>query len=165
MHSKNELLFTRKAPERLINLPWPDKMASDNMKDNFLYLALVPSGGLLPHIKQSSMWIVPVETITSPVALIQPETPLYKHGTRGCAARHQHLPKPDGAFYYVQGRTSHTAWTSSQRTKYVSYVSRPCCLCTLVYCIISTPHKYIYVHVGIWPRELPLAVPYYMQKV
>lgn len=125
-------------------------MASDEMKDNFLYLALVPSGGLLSYIKQSSIGNVPVETITTSLALIQPETPLYKHRTQGCAARHPHLPQPDGAFYYVQCPTSDTAGTSCQQTKYVSSVTRPLCLCTDVYCIISAPLSLLAICVRVY---------------
>lgn len=45
-------------------------MASHNMKDNFLYLALVANWGRLSYIKQSSIGNVPTETITTLVALI-----------------------------------------------------------------------------------------------
>lgn len=65
------------------------------MKDNFLYLAPVASSGLLSYIKQSSIGNVPVETITTVVALIQLETPLYKHSTQGC------VPRPKGTHTYL----------------------------------------------------------------
>ncbi|KAM7385360.1 hypothetical protein PAMP_001447 [Pampus punctatissimus] len=62
-------------------------MASSNMKDNFLYLAPVANSDLLSYIKQSSIGNVPAETITTLVALILLETPLYKHCTQGCVLR------------------------------------------------------------------------------
>lgn len=86
-HTVIYFCLTLIAPERLINQPWPDKMASSNMKDNFLYLAPVANTGLLSYIKQSSIGNVPAETITTLVALILPETPLYKHCTQGCVLR------------------------------------------------------------------------------
>lgn len=45
-------------------------MASHDMKDNFLYLALVANRGLVSYIKQSSIGNVPTETIATLVALI-----------------------------------------------------------------------------------------------
>lgn len=70
-------------------------MASDNIKDNFLYLAPVANSGLLSYIKHSSIGNVPAETITTLVALIQLETPLYKHCTQGC------VPRPKGTQIFL----------------------------------------------------------------
>lgn len=56
-------------------------MASRNMKDSALYLALVASCGLLAYIKQSSIGNVSTETIAASAALIQP---LNKHRTQSC---------------------------------------------------------------------------------
>lgn len=78
-------------------------MASDNMKDNFLYLVQVASCDLQPYIKQSSIGNVPVETITTSVALIWLETPEYKHRTQGCVlagAKRYQTYQEDGSFYY-----------------------------------------------------------------
>lgn len=57
-------------------------MASHDMKDNFLYLALVANWGLVSYIKESSIGNVPTETITRPPALIWP---LHKQRTQRCA--------------------------------------------------------------------------------
>lgn len=115
-------------PERLINQPWPDKMASHNMKDNFLYLARVANCGLLSYIKQSSIGNVPTETITTLVALISPRRAHCTNTARKAVyTQAKSYFKPDGGFYYVRCGTSDAAWTSWQQTE-----------CFLCCCVLPT---------------------------
>lgn len=78
-------------------------MASANMKDNFLYLALVANCGLLSYIKQSSIGNVPVETITTLVALILPGRVHCTNTAREAVyTQAKSSFKPDGGFHYVR---------------------------------------------------------------
>lgn len=77
-------------------------MASRNMKDHFLYLALVANCGLLSYIKQSSIGNVPTETITTSGALILPGRAHCTNTARKAVyTRAKSYFKPDGDFYYV----------------------------------------------------------------